>query len=139
MSEAPDWPLSKVWRPVGSSQRDLDPASKAKVLTQLGSVTWKLSQLRFKNIGSLFKKMGRSRLRNASGVATYYMVDMLWTLHVGLSLQKQISMTVLFLLSQSMQRSCSYYIIASWPPFLHQKTIHQVYNIGVLPVYGTTS
>lgn len=63
MSEAPDWPLSKVWRPVGSSQRDLDPASKAKVLTQLGSVTWKLSQLRFKNIGSLFKEDGSIEIK----------------------------------------------------------------------------
>lgn len=58
MSEAPGLPLSKVWRSVGSSQQDLDPASKAKVLTQLGNITWKLSQLRFENIGSLFEIEG---------------------------------------------------------------------------------
>lgn len=65
MSEAPGWPLSKVWKPVGSSQQDLDPASKAKVLTQLGNITWKLSQLRFENIGSLFEIEGLMEIRES--------------------------------------------------------------------------
>ncbi|KAJ5953652.1 hypothetical protein N7454_000548 [Penicillium verhagenii] len=56
MSEAPGWPLSKAWRPAGSSQPDLDTLSKAKVLSQLGEITWKLSQLRFDKIGSLFEE-----------------------------------------------------------------------------------
>ncbi|KAJ6109131.1 Aminoglycoside phosphotransferase [Penicillium sp. IBT 16267x] len=56
MSEAPGWPLSKVWRPAGSSQPDLETPSKAKVLSQLGDITWKLSQLRFDKIGSLFEE-----------------------------------------------------------------------------------
>ncbi|KAL4894805.1 hypothetical protein BDV59DRAFT_175001 [Aspergillus ambiguus] len=77
MSEAPGWPLSKVWRSVGSSLQELDPASKAKVLAQLGTITWKLSQLRFKNIGHFLKKKGQSKLGKASGVAIYYMGDLL--------------------------------------------------------------
>ncbi|KAK6832204.1 hypothetical protein RU639_002797 [Aspergillus parasiticus] len=56
MSEATGWPLSKFWRPAGSSQSDLDKASKARVLTQLGGITWELSQLRFNKIGSLFEE-----------------------------------------------------------------------------------
>ncbi|KAI9935112.1 hypothetical protein ASPWEDRAFT_669919 [Aspergillus wentii DTO 134E9] len=55
MSEAPGWPLSKVWKPAGSPQPDLNTASKAKILFQLGGITWKLSQLRFDKIGSLCK------------------------------------------------------------------------------------
>jgi len=53
MSEASGWPLSKVWKPAGSPQPDLDTLSKAKILSQLGRITWKLSQLRFDKIGSL--------------------------------------------------------------------------------------
>ncbi|KAJ6117944.1 hypothetical protein N7523_005695 [Penicillium sp. IBT 18751x] len=55
MSEAPGWPLSKVWRPAGSPQPGLESLSKAKVLSQLCGITWKLSQLRFDKIGSLFE------------------------------------------------------------------------------------
>ncbi|PYI03526.1 hypothetical protein BO78DRAFT_463224 [Aspergillus sclerotiicarbonarius CBS 121057] len=55
MSEAPGQPLSKVWRPAGSPQPSLKTSSKAQVLSQLGDITWKLSQLRFNQIGSLFE------------------------------------------------------------------------------------
>lgn len=55
ISEAPGWPLSKVWKPASSPQPDLETASKAKILSQLGGITWKLSQLRFDKIGSLFE------------------------------------------------------------------------------------
>ncbi|KAJ5491957.1 Aminoglycoside phosphotransferase [Penicillium expansum] len=55
MSEAPGRPLSKFWRPAGSPQPDLETPSKAKILSQLGGITWKLSQLRFDKIGSLFE------------------------------------------------------------------------------------
>ena len=58
MGEAPGWPLSKVWKPAGSPQPDLDIPSKAKILAQLGDITWKLSQLRFDKIGSLFEENG---------------------------------------------------------------------------------
>ncbi|KAJ5432348.1 Aminoglycoside phosphotransferase, partial [Penicillium daleae] len=37
MSEAHGWPPSKIWRPAGSPQPDLDAPSKAKVLSQLGA------------------------------------------------------------------------------------------------------
>ncbi|RAH40489.1 uncharacterized protein BO95DRAFT_457352 [Aspergillus brunneoviolaceus CBS 621.78] len=53
MSETPGWPLSKAWKPAGSPQRDLDTSIKARILTQLGRITWKLSHLRFEKIGSL--------------------------------------------------------------------------------------
>ena len=56
MSEAPGWPLSRVWKSAGSPEPDLDTASKAKILSQLGGITWKLSQLRFDKIGSLFEE-----------------------------------------------------------------------------------
>ncbi|PWY83899.1 hypothetical protein BO94DRAFT_599421 [Aspergillus sclerotioniger CBS 115572] len=56
MSEAPGRPLSKVWRPAGSPQPDIETSSKAKVLYQLGGITWKLSQLRFDKVGSHFEE-----------------------------------------------------------------------------------
>ncbi|RAK89063.1 hypothetical protein BO79DRAFT_194936 [Aspergillus costaricaensis CBS 115574] len=58
MSEAPGQPLSKAWKSVGSPELDLDSSAKAKVLAQLGDITWKLSQLRFDKIGSLFEEDG---------------------------------------------------------------------------------
>ena len=56
MSKAHGWPLSKVWKPAGSPQPDLDTAVKAKILFQLGGITGKLSRLRFDKIGSLFEE-----------------------------------------------------------------------------------
>ncbi|KAE8352423.1 kinase-like domain-containing protein [Aspergillus coremiiformis] len=56
MSEAPGRPLSKFWRPTGSPQPSLETPSKAKILSQLGSITWKLTQVRFDKIGSLFEE-----------------------------------------------------------------------------------
>ena len=63
MSEAPGWPLSRVWKPAGSPQPDLDTSSKARVLTQLGDITWKLSQLRFNKIGSIFEEDGSFEIK----------------------------------------------------------------------------
>ena len=63
MSEAPGWPLSKVWRSTGSPQPDLETLNKAKVLSQLGGLTWKLSQLRFDKIGSLFEENGSFEIK----------------------------------------------------------------------------
>ncbi|EAW13452.1 uncharacterized protein ACLA_054990 [Aspergillus clavatus NRRL 1] len=65
MSKAPGWPLSKVWGSVSSSQQDQDHPSKAKVLTRLGSITWKLSQLRLENIGSLFENEGSIEIKES--------------------------------------------------------------------------
>ncbi|KAJ5638779.1 hypothetical protein N7528_001169 [Penicillium herquei] len=56
MSEAPGQPLSSFWKSNSSSQSGLDDTGKAKILSQLGSVTWRLSQLRFDKIGSLFEE-----------------------------------------------------------------------------------
>ena len=58
MSEAPGWPLSKFWKSAGSSQPSLETPRKAKILSQLGGITWKLAQLRFNRIGSLFEENG---------------------------------------------------------------------------------
>ncbi|KAJ5667808.1 Aminoglycoside phosphotransferase [Penicillium maclennaniae] len=58
MSEAPGKPLSNVWRSADSPEHDLETINKAKILSQLGSITWKLSQLRFDKIGSLFEEDG---------------------------------------------------------------------------------
>lgn len=51
MSEASGQPLSNTWKSVPLH-------IKAKVLFQLGAITWKLSRLRFDQIGSLFKEQG---------------------------------------------------------------------------------
>ena len=56
MSEAPGWPLSNVWKSVDGCKPDLDIHIQAKILSQLGAITWKLSQLRFDKIGSLFEE-----------------------------------------------------------------------------------
>ena len=50
MSEAPGWPLSNVWKSVDGCKPDLDIHIQAKILSQLGAITWKLSQLRFDKI-----------------------------------------------------------------------------------------
>ncbi|KAI3072245.1 hypothetical protein CBS147353_6154 [Aspergillus niger] len=63
MSQAPGWPLSKVWVTAGSPLPDLDPSRKARVLTQLGGTTWKLSQLRLDRIGSLFEEDGAFKIK----------------------------------------------------------------------------
>ncbi|KAJ5100766.1 Aminoglycoside phosphotransferase [Penicillium angulare] len=56
MSEAPGWPLSKVWKSADSSQPSLETPTKAKIISQLGKITWKLAQLRFDKIGSLYEE-----------------------------------------------------------------------------------
>ena len=106
MSEASGRPLSKAWKPVGSSEPDLETVNKAKVL----------SQLRFDQIGSLSKKMGPSKLRSVSHVVIFCIADMIWRFHVGHSLAKQNFPTALFLHSRSMWRVCSYHIIAFVAP-----------------------
>jgi hypothetical protein len=56
MSEARGVPLSKFWKPANLSDSNL--CDKAKILSQLGAITWKLSQLRFGKIGSLLEDQG---------------------------------------------------------------------------------
>lgn len=55
MSEAPGCPLSKFWGSANSARPGIETSSKAKILSQLGGITWKLSQLQFNKIGSLFE------------------------------------------------------------------------------------
>ncbi|KAJ5987968.1 hypothetical protein N7481_003178 [Penicillium waksmanii] len=63
MSEAPGRPLSKVWKAFDAFQPCLETAKKAKILSQLGAISWKLSQLRFDKIGSLFEEAGSFELK----------------------------------------------------------------------------
>lgn len=55
MNEAPGCPLSKFWGSANSARPGIETSSKAKILSQLGGITWKLSQLQFNKIGSLFE------------------------------------------------------------------------------------
>lgn len=59
MSEAPGCSLLKFWGSANSAPNSAQPgietSSKAKILSQLGGITWKLSQLQFNKISSLFE------------------------------------------------------------------------------------
>lgn len=63
MSKASGWPLERTWKPVRSGKPELPLHQKAKVLSQLGAITWKLSQLRFSEIGSLFEEQGIFKIK----------------------------------------------------------------------------
>lgn len=63
MSEAPGRPLSESWRPSTSTQPSLDIQHRGQILSQLGAITWKLSQLRFDKIGSLFEEAGSFQIK----------------------------------------------------------------------------
>ncbi|KAK2807855.1 hypothetical protein FQN50_005244 [Emmonsiellopsis sp. PD_5] len=56
MSKASGFPLSKKWKSLGSHKTTLSLKEKSKILSQLGLITWQLSQLRFDKIGSLFEE-----------------------------------------------------------------------------------
>lgn len=58
MSKATGWPLQRIWKSLESGQKKLSLHIKAKILFQLGAITFKLSQLRFDRIGSLFEQNG---------------------------------------------------------------------------------
>ncbi|KAJ5373057.1 Aminoglycoside phosphotransferase [Penicillium concentricum] len=55
MSKAQGWPLQNVWT-INSSVDRLSLTDKAKIMFQLGQITWKLAQVRFDRIGSLFEE-----------------------------------------------------------------------------------
>ncbi|KAJ5414168.1 hypothetical protein N7509_000795 [Penicillium cosmopolitanum] len=63
MNEAPGRPLSNFWKASEAFQPSLETAKKNKILSQLGAITWKLSQLRFDKIGSLFEEAGSFELK----------------------------------------------------------------------------
>lgn len=58
MSKATGFPLQRVWKSTKSGQTEISAEIKSKVLFQLGSIAFKLSQLRFDCIGSLFEHDG---------------------------------------------------------------------------------
>ncbi|KAG5301146.1 RNase H domain-containing protein [Histoplasma ohiense] len=64
MSKASGFPLSKKWKSLESRTSTLSLKAKAKVLSQLGFITWQLSQLRFEEIGSLFEENGLLQVKN---------------------------------------------------------------------------
>jgi hypothetical protein len=58
MSEARGVQLSNFWKPASSPESTQGTCNKAKILSQLGAITWELSQLRFDKIGSLLEREG---------------------------------------------------------------------------------
>ncbi|PYI11874.1 RNase H domain-containing protein [Aspergillus sclerotiicarbonarius CBS 121057] len=62
MSKASGWSLGQVWKQPGFGKPDLATDLKAKVVDQLGEMIYKLSQLRFNKIGSLFEQDGIFRV-----------------------------------------------------------------------------
>lgn len=61
MSKAQGWPLQTVWT-TNPSTDCLKLADKEKVMFQLGQITWKLAQVRFDRIGSLFEENDHVKL-----------------------------------------------------------------------------
>ncbi|PWY93957.1 hypothetical protein BO94DRAFT_315554 [Aspergillus sclerotioniger CBS 115572] len=62
MSKAPGWQLAQAWKEPGFGKPELAAHLKAKVVRQLGAMTYKLSQLRFAQIGSLLERDGVFRV-----------------------------------------------------------------------------
>ncbi|KKZ64062.1 hypothetical protein EMCG_01632 [[Emmonsia] crescens] len=58
MSKAAGFPLSKKWKSLRSHESTLSLKEISKIVSQLGVITWQLSQLRFLEIGSLFEDNG---------------------------------------------------------------------------------
>ena len=65
MSKASGWPLEKAWKQPGFGKPELAAHLKAKVLHQLGAMSYKLSHLRFNQIGSLFEQDGIFRVEQS--------------------------------------------------------------------------
>lgn len=64
MSKAGGSPLGQRWKSSRSQTSILSLEEKSKVLSQLGFITWQLSQLRFENIGSLFEENGHLQIKS---------------------------------------------------------------------------
>ena len=64
MSKAPGFPLQHSWKKSSSRETLPSQSQKAKVVSQIGSITWQLSQLRTDKIGSLFEENGIFQLRS---------------------------------------------------------------------------
>ncbi|KAL9038615.1 MAG: hypothetical protein Q9180_003025 [Flavoplaca navasiana] len=62
-SIAPGTPLEDTWKNPGADEPGITHADKMKVVTQLGTITWQLSQLRFAQAGSLFEEDGEFRIK----------------------------------------------------------------------------
>lgn len=58
MSKATGWPLQRAWKSLESGANEMPTRLKAKMLSQLGVITYKLLQLRLDSIGSLFEQNG---------------------------------------------------------------------------------
>ncbi|KAL8951733.1 MAG: hypothetical protein Q9222_002312 [Ikaeria aurantiellina] len=59
MSKAPGTPLKHFWDTPTQPGPAINEEQKAKVLSQLGAITWQLSRLQFDSAGSLFEEEGR--------------------------------------------------------------------------------
>ncbi|KAE8330985.1 hypothetical protein BDV39DRAFT_212421 [Aspergillus sergii] len=62
MSKATGFPLQRVWKSTRFGQTELPAGMKAKILFQLGSIAFKLSQLRLESIRSLIEQNGSFRV-----------------------------------------------------------------------------
>lgn len=56
-------PLEDTWKNPGADEPNITHADKAKIVTQLGAITWQLSRLRFPQAGSLFEEDGDFSVR----------------------------------------------------------------------------
>lgn len=64
MSKALGFPLQRSWKRSGSRETLLSQSQKAKVVSQIGGISWQLSQLRTDQIGSLFEEDGTYQMRS---------------------------------------------------------------------------
>ncbi len=58
MSRAQGSPLQHTWKTLETHEPNISQEQKAKVVFQLGIITWQLSRLRFNQAGSLFEENG---------------------------------------------------------------------------------
>jgi hypothetical protein len=63
MSKADGSPLRCTWKSPGAYESGPSQMQKAKVMFQLGSITWQLSRLRFDQVGSLFEENGGFQIK----------------------------------------------------------------------------
>lgn len=63
MSKAHGTPLQRTWKASGNHELDMSHGQKAKILFQLGVITWQLSRLGFDQAGSLFEENGEFQIK----------------------------------------------------------------------------
>lgn len=64
MSKATGFPLERVWKKLDAGEAVLTHSQKSKIVSQLGDITWQLSQIRTKQIGSIFEGNGEFKVKS---------------------------------------------------------------------------